>query len=38
MMNEWIKQLWCVHTYDHSSAIEEKEILLLQYMDGTPGH
>ena len=38
MMREWIKKLQCVHTRDHSSAIKEKEILPLQYMDGTRGH
>ena len=27
-----------MHTHDHSSAIKEKEILPLQYMDGTRGH
>ena len=32
------KKLQCVHTRDHSSAIKEKEILPLQYMDGTRGH
>ena len=37
-VGEWIKKMCYVYTMEYSSAIKEKEILLLQHMGGTWGH